>query len=258
MNKKDLIAYLNEYLNLDSFVDKSQNWLQVDNSKKDIKKIWYAVDASDYIFDKAIKENVDMVLVHHGEFWSDEKTIVGLHYNRIKKLILNDLALYAVHLPLDANPILGNNTWIKNAFIDFFDLKDWDYVEEWFWEYNWKKIWFGLRLEEEILLDDIVVKFTESLWFENTLYNFADKRTIKSICFSSGVGKTMIWEANEDEYDLFLTGESGHSWIVDAKDLKQSVLLCGHYETEKIWVSLLAKHINEMFGIEIVYLDEKY
>jgi putative NIF3 family GTP cyclohydrolase 1 type 2 len=69
MNKTDLTAYLNEYLNISNFDDTSKNGLQIDNEKSEIKKIAYAVDASTYIFDKAIEEKVDMVLVHHGIFW---------------------------------------------------------------------------------------------------------------------------------------------------------------------------------------------
>jgi putative NIF3 family GTP cyclohydrolase 1 type 2 len=65
MNKQELINYLNNYLQIDEFNDSSKNGLQVDNNKQEIKKIGYAVDATTYIFEKAIKENVDMILTHH-------------------------------------------------------------------------------------------------------------------------------------------------------------------------------------------------
>ena len=43
-----------------------------------------------------------------------------------------------------------------------------------------------------------------------------------------------------------------------AKELWQSILIWGHYETEKIWPKLLAYHLRDKFDLEIVYLDEKY
>lgn len=57
---------------------------------------------------------------------------------------------------------------------------------------------------------------------------------------------------------MFLTGEGVHFQHVLAKELGQSALFGGHYETETIGVTLLAKHLHEKFGLEIVYLDEKY
>ncbi|MBU0626659.1 Nif3-like dinuclear metal center hexameric protein [Patescibacteria group bacterium] len=61
------------------------------------------------MFDKAIKEKLDLLIVHHGLFWGIEQTITGLMYKRVSKLIKNDIALYACHLPLDAHPVVGNN-----------------------------------------------------------------------------------------------------------------------------------------------------
>ena len=59
MNKIALINYLNSYLNLDiNWWDSSKNWLQVDTTKDEIKKIGYAVDATTYIIDKGIKDNI--------------------------------------------------------------------------------------------------------------------------------------------------------------------------------------------------------
>ncbi|NDK07764.1 hypothetical protein EOM39_00790 [Candidatus Gracilibacteria bacterium] len=43
-----------------------------------------------------------------------------------------------------------------------------------------------------------------------------------------------------------------------AKELLQSIMLCGHYETEKIGPKLLAYHLKDKFDIEVIFLDEKY
>jgi putative NIF3 family GTP cyclohydrolase 1 type 2 len=49
-----------------------------------------------------------------------------------------------------------------------------------------------------------------------------------------------------------------HRQITFAKELKQSVFIGGHRETEKIWPKLLAYNIKKKFGIDVVFLDEKY
>ena len=75
MNKKELVKYLDEYLNISEYKDKSKNGLQIDSTKDEIKKIGFAVDATSYIFDKAIEEKVDMIFSHHGLFWGFEQTL---------------------------------------------------------------------------------------------------------------------------------------------------------------------------------------
>jgi putative NIF3 family GTP cyclohydrolase 1 type 2 len=57
---------------------------------------------------------------------------------------------------------------------------------------------------------------------------------------------------------VFLTWEANHAQMVMLKEHKQTVLIWGHYETEKIGPKLLAYHLKKKFEIEIVFLDEKY
>lgn len=258
MKKEDLIWYLDEYLNIHHFQDLSKNGLQVDNSKNDIKKIWYAVDANSYIFERARKEKVDMLIVHHWMFWWTESVVVWNHYKRLKKIIESDIALYASHLPLDAHPIVWNNFWLMQDFINFYGLKDWTFDYEKIWEYHGQSIGFWLRFEDWILLEDIVSKYTNSIWIEDKLYNFWDKKLVYSVAFISWGWMDACSEISNKWYDLLISWEWAHHQIIEAKELWLSVLLGWHYETEKVWPTLLAKHLKEMFGIEIVYIDEKY
>jgi len=85
MEKNKLIDFLNIFLRIEKFKDSSKNWLQVDFSKEEIKKIWYAVDATSYIFDLAIQNNIDLILTHHGIFWWVENVLTDIYYERIAK-----------------------------------------------------------------------------------------------------------------------------------------------------------------------------
>ena len=104
MKKAELVKYMDTFLQIKSIADGSKNGLQVDSDTTDIKKIGYAVDASAYLIDKAVKEKVDMMIVHHGMFRDEVNPAVGIYFDRLKKLIKNDICLYAAHLPLDAHP----------------------------------------------------------------------------------------------------------------------------------------------------------
>jgi len=256
MLKQELIKYLDKYLKNSEFQDDSKNWLQVDTSRTEIKKIGYAVDANDYIFDIAARENVDLIIAHHGLFFWHEQVLVWNFYNKVKNLIKSDIWLYASHLPLDAHPEIGNNIGIAKSMIKLFNLKDYE-IEE-FWEYNWTIIWFWLSFKEAIPVWDFVTKTCELLSFEDNFYNFWDKKTISSVAILSWWWWSDVTEAKIKNYDIYITWEAAHYEVCIAKELRQSVLFWGHYETETIWVKLLAENLKEKFSLEIVFLDEKY
>ncbi len=258
MNKKELVRYLDEYLNISEFNDKSKNGLQVDTSREEIKKIGYSVDSTSYIFDRAIEEDVDMVLAHHGIFWWFEEVLTWVPYQRIKKLMGWDIGLYASHLPLDAHSEVGNNMWLAKAFVRMFWFQEWEYEIEKFCEYHGNYIWYGVRFNKEMHISNIVVPYAERMQLLKRLYNFWDKEFIKSVAFVSWGAGSEYKEASNLWYDVYVTWEASHSDLCAAKELWQSILIWWHRETEKIWVKLLAYHLKEKFGLEVVFLDEKY
>jgi dinuclear metal center YbgI/SA1388 family protein len=197
-----------------------------------------------------------LLLCHHGIFWGQEEVITWIVFQRIQTLIQNDIALFACHLPLDVHNEVGNNIWLLKAFVRIFDLQD--YERECFWEYHEQTIGYGIRFKEDIHISNIITPYAEQMQLQKKLYNFSQKNFIHSVAFVSwGWGKA-IKEAHEKNYDLFITWEISHSQICLAKELSLNLLIGWHRETEKIWPKLLAEHLKEKFGLEIVFLDEKY
>jgi len=259
MKKQDLINYLDEYLKIKLFKDKSKNGLQVDNNKIEIKKIGYSVDASTYIFEKAKEEKVDLIICHHGIYWWFEETLVWVPFKRAKLLIDNDIALYACHLPLDAHNEVWNNIWLIKWFVNIFWLREWEYSIDPFWEYNSNTIWFWLRFDNKIHISSLQTLFADTLQLQKKLYNFANLDFINSIAFVSWWCWTdIIIESLNKWYDIIFTWEVKHSDLVLSKELNHSIMIGWHYETEKIWPKLLAYHLKDKFGIEVIFLDEKY
>jgi len=258
MNKIELIKYLNDFLKNKLYSDSSKNGLQVDSQNHEIKKIWYAVDATSYIFEKAIIEWVDMLLTHHWIYWWREEVLVWIPYKRVKALIDNNICLYSSHLPLDANREVWNNIWLLKAFVNMFWLQKDEYKIEKVWEYDWNNIWYWLKFDKKVHISNIVMPFAEQMQLIKRLFNFWNKTYINSIAFISGWWWSVIWEISEKNYDLLVTWETVHHEMILAKELSLSILVWWHYETEKIWPKLLALHLKKKFGIETVYLDEKY
>ena len=114
MYTDELVQTLDKLLNVHEIEDASLNGLQVANSGS-VHKVALAVDVSVASIQKAKDYEADFLIVHHGLFWGKPSPIVGSTYQRIKLLIESNIALYAIHIPLDVHPELGNNAQIINT-----------------------------------------------------------------------------------------------------------------------------------------------
>jgi putative NIF3 family GTP cyclohydrolase 1 type 2 len=90
------------------------NGLQVENRGR-VSHIAAAVDASRATICKAIDEGANLLLVHHGLFWSRRQPWTGKNFELMRLLLENDVAVYSSHLPLDVHPRLGNNAQLCGA-----------------------------------------------------------------------------------------------------------------------------------------------
>ena len=68
-----------------------------------------AVDASLHTIDATAALNANLLVVHHGLFWGGSQPLRGRTFQRVRRLLAHDIAVYSSHLPLDLHPTLGNN-----------------------------------------------------------------------------------------------------------------------------------------------------
>ena len=90
------------------------NGLQVANDG-DVTRVAVAVDASLAAVSEAAAQKADLLIVHHGLFWSGAQPIVGVTHQKYRALLEHNVAVYSTHLPLDAHPTLGNNVLLAEA-----------------------------------------------------------------------------------------------------------------------------------------------
>jgi len=111
MTLHELDSYYRDLLQIDEFArdDSSQNGVQIDRSDQSVNRLAFAVDASLETVRRAADWGADVLVVHHGLLWGRSLTITGVHYGRIKEFLDHDIALYAIHLPLDQHDQVGNN-----------------------------------------------------------------------------------------------------------------------------------------------------
>ena len=154
MTLNELSSFFNSFLKNEEYDrDISLNGVQVQNSApdtKEIRKVAFAVDACLETIKRTIQADAQLLFTHHGIFWGSCDTITGSHYNRIAALIQNDVALYASHIPLDANNPYGNNFGMASRL----ELKDTQPFG------TWRGMTLGAigNLEKPLTADELIAK----------------------------------------------------------------------------------------------------
>jgi len=245
---KDIDEYLGKLLNIDDFssIDVSKNGLQIDNDGSPIKKIAFAVDASLQTIKRSISLGASLLFVHHGIFWKEPLMIVGSHYNRIKEAIYGNLGLYAVHLPLDAHHIYGNNAGLA----DRIDLEK----REKFAIYKGYALGVMGQLKDESKIDALIPLLFPEGEVPSHILPFGNSK-IKTVGILSGSGSSYLKQAIKLNLDLYVTGEIKHELYNEALEAHINIIAGGHYNTEKVGVSLIQRKIETDFGIETCFID---
>jgi len=240
-----LVEYLNELFQIQNVEDDSLNGLQVENSGG-IKKVGLAVDASAAAFEKARDLGVNFLFVHHGLFWAKPVALRGVVYRRIKILMESDIALYAVHLPLDLHPEFGNNAQIEKAL-------GWTVTGE-FGEYHGSVIGKEVQFESPVPVDVLADRLKARLPCEPVIWGFGGEM-VRRLGYVSGGGLSMLQQAVEAGLDAYVTGEPGHTAYWVAKEAGINVIFAGHYATETLGVKAIGEHLHDKFGLETLFID---
>ena len=243
---QDIIQWCDQTLKSTEFKDYAPNGLQIEG-KTEVRKILAAVTASQDAIDAAIRENADLLLVHHGYFWKGEAyPITGMRGKRIKSLIQHDISLLAYHLPLDSHPSLGNNA----AIADLLKLERIEALDP-----SERHPIGNIGYLNQPMPVEVFKKFvSEKLKFD-AIHLPADKTMIEKVGFCTGGAQDFIVKAAEQGCDAYISGEVSERTFYEAKELGVHYFACGHHATERYGVQRLGQAISEQFDIEYVYFE---
>jgi dinuclear metal center YbgI/SA1388 family protein len=224
------------------------NGIQLENQGA-ITGIAAAVDVSRRTIGAVVDSKSNLLLVHHGMFWSGTQAITGVVYERLRLLIANNIAVYSTHLPLDAHPTFGNNALLARAL----DL----HPSGGFARY--KSIDIGVRGECDRLTVDVlhqVEAFSQANGGTVRCTGFSPARRTQrwGICTGAGASPETLVEAKVLALDTLIVGEGPHHTAVAAEDLGIVVIYAGHYATETLGVRALAEHLTDVFRIPSTFI----
>ncbi len=224
MKLAKITGWLDRVLDVKSFSDVSNNGIQIARTGDDVKKVAFGVDASAYTVRKAAEAGAQLLVVHHGISWGGGiQRLSGGVYNVVKAAMDANIALYGVHLPLDANHAYGNNYELAR----FLGLKK---------------------------LKPAFVYHGETIGVIGELPNG------RKVGVCSGGAGAYAPEAKELGCELYITGEADWGEMIAAENVGMHMVCAGHYQTETFGVKALAKGMAKALKVSIVFIkrpDEK-
>lgn len=243
--RDEILAYLASFLETWRFRDGAPSGLQVEG-RAEVRRVASGVSASLAFFERAQREDADLLLVHHGLFWQKEsRVLAGPAKARVKYLLERDVTLAAYHLPLDAHAEVGNNALALRELgardLAPFGVDDGQSIG-----------WRGSLAP--IAAGDLFRRIS-ALYGREPLVFASGPPQVRSIGVVSGAGQSFLRQAIDARLDCFVTGEVSE-WVMSAAaEAGIHFVSAGHHATERVGIRALGEHVAKKFGVEHVFVD---
>jgi dinuclear metal center YbgI/SA1388 family protein len=239
--RDEIVGYLDQLLEIDSFADYGPNGLQVPGAEE-VSLVVTGVSAHRELFERAAEAGAQLVLCHHGLFWDfHPRTIGPAMKERLRILFDADISLAGYHLPLDAHPEVGNNALICEAL----GLE----LGEPFAEHRGRAVGLVGRSRDGIAFTRLRELCASAFGQEPFVWD-AGPDTVHSVGVVSGGAAGDLSGAIALGLDAFITGEPAEHVMAEARENGVHFIAGGHYATETFGIRRLGELVAGRFGVE--------
>jgi dinuclear metal center YbgI/SA1388 family protein len=242
-----IVDHLDSLLEPDAYDDYGPNGLQVPG-REDVETIVTGVSANVELFARAREEDADLVLVHHGLFWSGPpQPLDRASKRRLQVLFDADMSLAAYHLPLDGHLEHGNNALLADAIGCESKAP--------FAKHKRTTIGVVATLPGDGLApDEFVARVRDATGREPLAFTDGPER-VRTVGIVSGAGADYLEDAIAGGLDAFVTGEPIERAMARAREAEVHFVAAGHYATETFGVRRLGDLLAARFGVRHVFVD---
>lgn len=245
VDRDNLAKYLAQTLDITRFRDYCPNGLQVEGRPR-LGKLVTGVTASLALIEAGLAAGADAILVHHGYFWRGEDArVTGPKQKRLKRLLENDLNLFAYHLPLDMHPELGNNAQLAKRL----DLA----AEGRFGEDGLG--WHGHSVNAAIKTVEDFAQLVSQRLGRDPLVIGNPEQALGRVGWCTGAAQNLLADAAAEGLTTYLSGEISEQTVHIAQETGVTYIACGHHASERYGIQALGSHLSDRFGVEHVFID---
>lgn len=215
--------------------------LLMGSSKKEIKKVYIALDADDRAVQEAVDVGADFLLTHHPLIFQGMKRITDEDFigRRIMVLIQAGISYYAMHTNFDvmgmAQLAAGKIGLLDEGPLEVTCVED--------------GIANGIgrvgNLKTPLLLQECCELVKREFELEQVKVFGTLSKTVKRAAICPGSGKSDVKWALRAKADVYITGDIDHHTGIDAAAQGMAVIDAGHYGIEHIFISYMAQYIRE-------------
>lgn len=246
IGRETFSRYCHQLLAVDTIPDYCPNGLQVEG-RAQISKLLVGVTACDELLMEAEAWGACAVLVHHGYFWKGEpEPLVGMKGRRIRRLMQNNINLFAYHLPLDTHVDMGNNAFLAKAF----GLRNIRRLKAGGTE---GLLWVGELSEPQAAVD--FAALVEAQLGRKPLLLGGAERVVRTVAVCSGGAQELLAQACDTGADVFVSGEASEQTMHIAREMDITYLAAGHHATERGGVQALGQHLAHRFVLSYKFVD---
>ena len=207
--------------------------LLVEPDHSEISKVLIALDCTTVTAREAIDLGVDLLVTHHPQFFHGVKNI-GFSSpvtGAAALLLRHGIGHYAAHTNLDAA-----EGGVNDTLAGFLELQNAEPIPP----ENIGRI--GV-LASPIKLSALVGKCNKLL-HSRAAYTGDRDRLVSRIAVLGGAGGGDIEYARDAGAEAYITGEAKHNQILEAREMDLPLILCGHYETERVVLKSLQDRLQ--------------
>ena len=229
--------------------------LLVGRDRKEVKKIYLALDATDEVVEEAVHAGADMLITHHPLIFSGMKSVTDGDFigRRIVKLIQCDISYYAMHTNYD---VLGMAE-LANKVLELKDSEVLDITTE--IDDRPEGIGRVGNLKQELKVRECCEYVKEKLVLDSVKV-FGDlEQKVQRMAVSPGSGKSAVRPALQKGAQVLVTGDIGHHEGIDAVAQGLTIIDAGHYGTEYIFIEDMKRFLeNELKDVEVAATAVKH
>lgn len=238
----EIITLLNDFCPLEKAEIDDVVGKQVSLPKnKKIKKVLITLDCNYLAIEKAIKNQIDLIITHHPLLWPTRRiALKSLDIkSKVEKLRKAKIAVYTMHTNYD-------EMYLKTDLIRLI-LPD-GKIDK-----SQALITIG-KVTENWTMADLLKKLKNIFGITKCSYYGKLNQKIHKISLTPGAGGFALNTINEQKIDVLITGEIKWNHWIKAQELKQSVIVLGH-QMEEVFTQKMPFYLKEVLKKENKTLD---